>query len=124
MTDLDERIRRAVQASDHPDPDLLPDEQNIFQMMLGVYRGKNRWLNVLAILYTFAFTALAVWSAVSFFDAETTRSQLAWGFGFTFCVLAVGNLKMWLWMQMDRNAVVREIKRLELQVALLAQRNG
>jgi len=124
MTDLDERIRRAVQASDNPDPDLLPSEQNIWQMMIGVYRGKNRWLNILAIVYTFVFTGLAVWTAISFFDAETTKGMLGWGFGFTFCVLAVGNLKMWLWMQMDKNAVLREMKRLELQVALLAQRGG
>ena len=124
MTNLDDRIRETLQASSNHDPDLLPDEQNIFQMMLGIYRGKNRWLNVIAVLYTFAFTGLAVWSAISFFNAETTHGQLAWGFGFTFCVLAVGNLKMWLWMQMDKNAVLREVKRLELQVALLAQRGG
>ncbi len=122
MTDLDERIRRAVQASDNPDPDLLPDEQSVWQMMFGVYRGRNKWIHLLAFAYTFVFFGLAVWTAISFFNAETTRAMLAWGFGFTFCVLAVGNLKMWMWMQMDKNAVLREVKRLELQVALLAQR--
>jgi len=29
-------------------------------------------------------------------------------------------LKLWFWMQMDKNTVIREVKRLELQVATLA----
>jgi len=31
-------------------------------------------------------------------------------------------LKMWFWMQMDKYVVLREVKRLELQVARLSSR--
>jgi hypothetical protein len=34
--------------------------------------------------------------------------------------MAVSMMKMFAWMQMDKNAILREIKRLELQVSSLA----
>ena len=40
---------------------------------------------------------------------------------FLFGMLGIGQMKMWYWMQMNRNALAREIKRLELQVATLVQ---
>ena len=30
-------------------------------------------------------------------------------------------LKIWAWMQMDKNAIMREIKRLEFQVSVLVK---
>lgn len=122
MTDLDEKIRRAIQAGDNPDPDLLPDEQSVWTQWFGVYRGRNGWINLLTGVMSFVFFVVAIWMAYSFFNAETTHAMLAWGLGCLFCMIAVGNLKMWTWMQMDKNAILREVKRLELQVAILAQR--
>jgi len=36
-------------------------------------------------------------------------------------MIGIMALKLWSWMQMDRNAVMREIKRLELQVSAIAK---
>jgi hypothetical protein len=36
----------------------------------------------------------------------------------------VAILKIWFWMEMHKNAVLREVKRLELQIARLAARDG
>jgi|GEM_PF-3584282 len=38
--------------------------------------------------------------------------------------LGIGLIKIWYWMELNRNTVLREIKRLELQVAHLAGRVG
>lgn len=119
MSTLDDKIREALNKEDDADPALFPDEQSVWTQWFSVYQGRNRWINILATVYTFAFVGLAVWCAVAFFRAETTRGMLAWGFGFLACVLAVGNLKLWIWMQMDKNAVLREVKRLELRLAML-----
>lgn len=124
MSTLDDKIRDALNKQDRADPELFPDEQSVWTQWFGIYRGRNRWINMLASAFTFVFFALAVWMTISFFNAETTQSMLAWGLGTLFCMIAVGNLKMWMWMQMDKNAVLREVKRLELQVALLVQRRA
>ncbi|MEZ6165546.1 MAG: DUF6768 family protein [Phycisphaerales bacterium] len=57
-----------------------------------------------------------------FFNSTETKALLAWGFAFTFCMTAVGMLKMWFWMEMQRIAVTREVKRVELLTAKLLER--
>ncbi len=121
MSTLDEKIREALGDQRHTDPDLVPQEESVWSQWFGVYHGRNRWINLIAGVLTFALYALAVWCAVAFFGAESVRGMLSWGFGFIFCALSVGNLKLWHWMQMDKNCVLREVKRLELQVALLVR---
>ena len=49
---------------------------------------------------------------------------LVWGGGFMFCMMAVSMLKLWFWMEMQTNSVLREVKRVELQVSRLASRTG
>lgn len=39
---------------------------------------------------------------------------------FLFCMLVVGLMKVWFRQEMQRHAVTRELKRMELQVARLA----
>ena len=53
-------------------------------------------------------------------DALVNRTWLA--IGFVFCINAVAMLKLWYFMEMNKNAVTREVKRLELQIARLAKR--
>jgi hypothetical protein len=44
---------------------------------------------------------------------------MVWGGGFFLGIFMVTALKVWAWMQMDRNAIIREIKRLEVQLTAL-----
>lgn len=98
------------------------DEPPIVAQLVGVFGARNRWLNVLGALLTVVFLALAAYSAVRFLAADAAVPEmLRWGAGLFFCVLAVWALKIWYWMELQRNNLTREIKRLELQVAALAE---
>jgi hypothetical protein len=48
--------------------------------------------------------------------------MLHWGAAMVLCLGAVTTIKMWYWLEMNRLALTREMKRLELTVALLAER--
>jgi hypothetical protein len=63
-----------------------------------------------------------IMSVVRFYSVETTREMVAWATGFVFFCLTVSMLKVWYWMELNKNAVTREIKRLELQLARLVDR--
>lgn len=124
MDNLDKQIRDALNPEDReligePEEGLRAD-----QLMLATFRTRNRFLTALAFVYTFAFMGLAIWCAVRFFGATETKHQLAWGFAFSFCMMAVAMLKMWFWMEMQRIAVTREVKRVELLTAKLLERLG
>ena len=48
--------------------------------------------------------------------------MLLWGGGAAIGLTALAMVKMWFWMELEKNAIVREVKRLELQVARLVAR--
>lgn len=97
------------------------DEPSVFDQLAGIFRARNRWLNVLGMALTLVFLGLAVYSVTRFLSpAAEVRDMLRWGAALFFSVQAVWALKTWYWMELQRNNLTREIKRLELQVALLA----
>jgi hypothetical protein len=98
------------------------DEQNIFQSLLGIFQGKNKWIMYLMNIATVTFFSLFVYCLVQFFSTDITNELIKWGIGIVVFLLGVSMLKIFAWMQMDKKAILREIKRLELQVASLSGR--
>ena len=96
------------------------DEQNLFQMVVGIFQGKNKWIMYLMNVMTMLFFAAFIYCIVQFFNTDVNKELLKWGIGSLMFLSGVSMLKMFAWMQMDKNAVLREIKRLELQVSSLA----
>lgn len=122
MSDLDDKIREALR---NEDADLLKDfddEPNIFEMIIDVFRGKLRWLTMLSVFWTLVFFVLSVICAVKFFNTEVSNDKILWAVGFMIFMSAVSMLKIWFWLELNKNAITREIKRLELQIARLAGR--
>jgi len=119
MTEFDDKIRQALRTeSDNVWKDV--EEQGLFEQALGVMRGKHKSLTIIANAVMVLLFAMTVYCVVRFFGAETTRMQIVWSVGFLTSNMVVAMMKLWFWMQMDKNTVIREVKRLELQVATLA----
>lgn len=119
MDNLDKQIREALEPNDR---ELIgnPDEGlRIDQLMLATFRTRNKFITIFGFIYSLAFLGLAIWCAVRFFQATETQHQLAWGFGATLCMMAVSMIKVWFWLEMQRIAVTREVKRVELIAAKL-----
>ncbi|WP_299158828.1 DUF6768 family protein [uncultured Tenacibaculum sp.] len=96
------------------------DEQNVFQMISGLFQGKNKWIMILMNFMTLIFFGLFIYCMIQFFESEATKDLIQWGVGTLIFLLGVSMLKIFAWMQMDKNALLREIKRLELQVSSLS----
>lgn len=109
--EMDDAIHRAMR-SGASDPPLLTQ---ITEAMA----GRTWWFNLIGIPVMFAFVGVAVWAGIRFFDASETRAMILWAVVFLFSAQSIGMLKLWYWMLLNRNAVTREVKRLEFQVARL-----
>ena len=121
MKEIDRMIREALREEDAALYESVGGEQAVHQIVFDIFRGKSRWLVVTSIIIGVVFMALAVVSAWRFYQAEQMREMLIWGAGCFFCLAAVTAMKIWFWMEMSKNAVTREIKRLELQLAHVAR---
>lgn len=118
MEDIDKLIKETLTQEEAKFYDDL-DEQNAFQMIGGLFKGKNKWLLVMMNIMTLIFFGLFIYCLVEFFNAEVVKDLLKWGLGSIVFLLGVSILKVFAWMQMDKNAILREMKRLELQVSSL-----
>ncbi len=122
MAGIDQRIRDALGDTGLP-PDYDPSsEESLFQQTLVVMRGRQRWFVMIVMAVSIAFLALAVYSIVRFFRASEVADLVMWSTVFLFSQLVVMMLKLWVWLQMNKNEVKREVKRLELEIARLAER--
>ncbi len=121
MEDIDKLIKETLTQEEAKFYDEL-EEQNVFQMLVGLFTGKNKWIIILMNVMTLIFFALFIYCLVQFFDTEVTNELIKWGIGGFVCLITVSMLKLFAWMQMDKNALLRAIKRLELQVSSLSMK--
>ncbi len=120
MNNIDAKIRRALEPTDTDLADEFDGDQSMTEMVFDTFRGTQKWLTFLAIFWGLAFMAGSVFGIIQLFREQETREHILWCLGVVFCFSAVSMMKIWFWMQMNRNSILREIKRVELQVARLA----
>lgn len=122
MKNVDDAIRKAILEEDAALAERIPAEPGIFDLLADTLKGRLRFLNLMGVVAVFVFLALGVACGVRFFGVETTREMIAWATGAVLCFTAVGMIKIWFWMELHRHAILREIKRVELEIAVLAGR--
>ncbi|MFK7951433.1 MAG: DUF6768 family protein [Ekhidna sp.] len=98
------------------------DEQNILQKFGGLFQGKMKWLNVISMSAQFIMFGLAVYFGYRFFTSDGVNEMVQFGLGTFLLMLAVTAIKFFHFMEMNKNSVIREIKRMELQLSLLASK--
>jgi uncharacterized membrane protein len=116
--EVDKLIHKAFSMEESEYFDKL-GEQNIPQMVTGLFSGRLAWMNVLIAIITLVVFGLTVRSFVEMLNTEVINDKLEF---MTYSILgfiAMALLKTWGWNQIDKNALLREIKRLEFQISLL-----
>jgi hypothetical protein len=121
MSDIDKLIKESLTREEAEFYDQL-DEQNPIEMLGGLFKGKNSWIMIIMnIVVLVAFVAF-IYCLVQFLNADATADLIKWGAGGFTGLMVISMLKLFAWMQMDKNAILREMKRLELQISSIAGR--
>ena len=121
MEEIDQLIKETLSAEEAQFYDEL-DEQNVFEMIGGIFKTRNRWFIILFNLVSLFAFGFSIYCTVQFFKTEVTNELIKWGAGAFMGLMMVSMMKLFAWMQMDKNALLREMKRLELQVSSLTSK--
>ncbi len=116
--DIDKLIKETLTEEEAKFYDEL-EEQNMMQMIGGIFSGKNKWVNILMSIVQILFFMVFVYCAIQFFKTEETNELIKWGVIGSVSIMASSLLKLYTWMQMDKKAILREMKRLELLVTAM-----
>jgi hypothetical protein len=116
MDDLDRRIEEALGAEDRALLERL-GEQGLVDQWSGVYRGASGGFARLASVVIVALVAAAAYCGWRFVGATAALDAARWGAGAVVGLGMVAFVKLWFWLRMESNRVLREVKRLELRFA-------
>jgi hypothetical protein len=121
---LDDAIRGALSAEDAEFLARFEREPNVFVQTTGLFRGGFGWINGLFLAVFIPIAFFVVFAAWKFATLEDLRAMLHWGAMGAFAVVVLALIRLWFFMELQTNRVIREIKRLELQVARLTARDA
>ena len=125
MTDIDDTIRAGLDADDRAFLDRLnAQESGLFSQLGGVLGGPlGGWAKlVFAIAVLLGLVMLwAIWNLVQSTDVDQATF---WAVVLTGILVVQGFVKEWLFSRMNMLSILREVKRLQVQVALLREGAG
>ena len=121
MQDVDAMIEEALDAEER---ELLRslEEPGFFSQAFGLFRGPTGWMSMVMMFWQAVLFIAGAWAAWRFFEAADPVSQLRWGLPALLLLVFAGMLKMALLPRMESNRLMRELKRVELQIAHLSRR--
>lgn len=120
MTQAEDAIRRALSPEDLRAYDALGRELSPIAEAVNAFNTQYRLWAAIAGAGGALMVVGAAYCLWRFSQTPDTRSMLAWGGGAAFAVFSMGLLKLWFFLEMQKNSIMRELKRLEFQVASLA----
>ena len=119
---IDERIKNELESEAETIDEILNDKQGLFDLVAGSFKaGLGPWVVIINVVIL-AVTGLMVWSGYEFFTAEELQDQVFWGVCLVITAMAQIAMKQWVWLEMYRGSLLREIKRVEIAVARLSSK--
>ena len=96
-------------------------ENTVWSMVCDFYNRKMLSIVILLWIWAIIFLVGSVYCGVWFFKAEQTKYMIMYAAGFVCFVQGISLIKIFAWQIIHRNGIRREIKRLELRIAELAE---
>ena len=114
MNEIDRKIQEALRRD--PAADASGGEPNIAEEILVAVRGRHRLLSSLMVVVNLVAFVGCVLAAVRFYEATEVVLQMRWGAVAAVLLLVSSMLKIWFWLEIHTNRVLREVKRVELML--------
>ncbi|WP_199883002.1 DUF6768 family protein [Pseudoalteromonas sp. T1lg75] len=92
---------------------ILSRDEGLFARLGQTYQGSMRrwvWLSTLLALIA---TAAFIYCGYRFYIATEVGDQIFWAVWFIVGLMVQIAVKLWIFMEMNRNSIIREIKRTE-----------
>lgn len=118
---IDELIKDALTDEEARFYDEL-EEQHFLEKLGQVHKGRTGWLvTVMTIMHIVIFVVF-VYCIFRFFDTNDLTELIKWASAGFLSMIFMVMMKLYIWMQMDKNDILRAVKRLELQIAFLSNK--
>jgi hypothetical protein len=114
--DLDRLITEALASEDEALLEELGEEPGYFQQAMGIFRGKLAWVIWVVYIVNIIAAGVAIWAIWKLFQTTDPVMTMRWA------LLVLASIQIGLFMkgglglELQHKRMLREIKRLELQL--------
>ena len=122
MTHTDDRIAAALDADDREFLASLDEGRGMFTQIGDVLTGPLGGWSKLIFAVAFVLGIALVYFAYRFFTASGVEDTVQWGMITLAVLMMQGFIKEWFYSRMNMLSILREVKRLQLQVSMLEKR--
>lgn len=120
MKNINEKILEALK-DDKAAHEFSEEQANALQLIGQSFKGTFRLTFIVIVIMQMLFAGLAIYCAYQMVNEIDIGLKLNWLAGTLSTVVAFAIARIWFFMELNRLSVIREIKRVELQVSLLAE---
>lgn len=124
MTDIDDRIRGALDEDDKAFLASLEEDRGLFRQIGDSWQGPmGGWAKfAFAIAVAFGIIMLLVaWQVIQTMHGHSAAEHTIWAIALLMVLTMLGFIKQWIFERMNMLTILREVKRLQVQVAMLQQ---
>jgi hypothetical protein len=123
MTKLDDAIHSALTEEDKEFFAQFEKEPSTLQIAGGVFSGPLGWIYVAFLIVAVILAPIGLYSVWQFLIATEMRPLAYWGAAAAGILVVLSVVRIVFFMQINTNRILRELKRLELQVARLSAKD-
>jgi hypothetical protein len=124
MRDIDKMIDEAIGAEERKLLDQIGRERGHFGQIADMFTtGPSAWMNVALMIAQSVLFIGGCYAAWEFYRATDPLTAMQWGLPAVAGILSSLIIKLSMWPSMHTNRIMRELKRIELQVALTNKAN-
>lgn len=123
MSDIDDKIRKALSEEDQKLVDEIDDEAGLFDLVALTFKGKNAWMIWWVWIMGFVVFIVGLFFLQRYINTADLKDSLSWALAIIACMVALSLIKIVSWLQMLRAEMMREIKRLEMRVMLAMEQS-
>lgn len=120
MDKLDDMISQVLDDEDRAILDKIGRDQSYPGQVIDLFRGKSGWMNWILMFTTTIWFAVGLYAAWKCFTVTEVIEVVRWGLLATFFMLSAVVAKVGLLPSFQANRILRAVKHLEVEVALLA----
>lgn len=117
---IDEKIKQELEGDSLNIDDVIIDDEGLFSRMTGIFKGGMKNWVILIFAVAVIVGVLFLWTGYRFFTSHEIQDQVFWGICFMIALNMQGFIKQWMFMETNRNSIMREVKRVEVAVARLS----
>lgn len=120
MNELDTKIKQAL--IDVTEDICLNEESSLIQDLAQTFHGQQKLIMVMGLLKMLVSVGLMFYCIYEFFQQDTVMAMIAYASVVIACIVIVSSIYLIFWISLNKNQLDNNIKRLELQVALLVKK--